>query len=249
MAARQDRFAKRTRRRAEDVLHRLAVRVYGAWMAFAWRTIRWDRQGLAPWEEALRGGSPFVLASWHGRLSMVPYVFDWRRLPFTVLAFEHPAARLVSHGLPRLGIEVVEVPKRGSRRPAVTAAIAAVRAGRCLGLTPDGPAGPAFEAKAGVIDIAALTGAPVVPISFSARPRIVARSWDRFVLPLPFGRGTIRMGAAIPVPKGMDPATRETVRARIEAALDALDAECDAAMGQRPIPRRRRAPASDQELT
>lgn len=235
----RERFGKRVRRKAEAGLHRLAVRLYGAWMALAWRTIRWEKLGIAPWEEALRAGSPFVMATWHGRLPMVPYVLDWHSLPFTVLAFEHPAARIVSHGLPRLGIEVIEIPKRGSRRPAVMAALAAVRNGRCLGLTPDGPAGPAFEAKPGVIDIAARTGAPVVPISFSVRPRIVAKSWDRFILPLPFSRGTIRMGAPIAIPSRMDATTREAIRARVEAALDSLDADCDAAMGYPPVPRDR----------
>lgn len=56
-------------------------------------------------------------------------------------------------------------------------------------ITADGPKGPARRIKDGTVQLAARTRALVVPISWkSSRAKVLEKSWDRFLVPLPFGR-------------------------------------------------------------
>jgi len=64
-------------------------------------------------------------------------------------------------------------------------------------ITPDGPRGPRFEFKPGALFVAQLSGVPIVPLAFAAKPAKVFRTWDRFVLPSPFARIVIAVGEPI----------------------------------------------------
>lgn len=61
-------------------------------------------------------------------------------------------------------------------------------------VTPDGPRGPRFKFKPGAIFAAQISGKPVVPMAFAARPAFVLKTWDKFVIPVPFGRVCIALG-------------------------------------------------------
>lgn len=61
-------------------------------------------------------------------------------------------------------------------------------------VTPDGPKGPRFKFKPGAIFAAQISGKPVVPMAFAAQPAFVLKTWDKFVIPVPFGRVYIALG-------------------------------------------------------
>src|SRR3546814_11680450 len=65
--------------------------------------------------------------------------------------------------------------------------------GTTVVITPDGPKGPRMRFKAGAVKAAQMTGAPLVALTGSARPRKRFGSWDRLCLPLPFARGIIHL--------------------------------------------------------
>ena len=68
-------------------------------------------------------------------------------------------------------------------------------------ITADGPRGPAREIKEGTILLARKTGAWVVPISwYGSQVKIFRKSWDRFMIPLPFS--CIRFAFGRPVKIG-----------------------------------------------
>ncbi len=72
-------------------------------------------------------------------------------------------------------------------------------------ITADGPRGPARQVKPGAVELARLSGACIVPVSwYGTRLRVLGRSWDRFLLPLPGGRIVLRYGEAVTVPRGAD---------------------------------------------
>jgi lysophospholipid acyltransferase (LPLAT)-like uncharacterized protein len=66
-----------------------------------------------------------------------------------------------------------------------------------LVVTPDGPKGPRHQLKDGVVQLARLTGRPVVPMAFVCSAGHRFRSWDRFLLPRPFGRGVYSFGEPV----------------------------------------------------
>ena len=61
-------------------------------------------------------------------------------------------------------------------------------------LTPDGPKGPRHELKNGVVQLARMSGRPVMPMAFVCNRGHRFKSWDRFLFPYPFGRGVYSFG-------------------------------------------------------
>ncbi len=61
-------------------------------------------------------------------------------------------------------------------------------------LSVDGPTGPIYKAKPGIIKLAEKTGYPIIPISFSAKRAFILKSWDRCMIPKPFSKITLIYG-------------------------------------------------------
>ena len=135
----------------------------------------------------------------------------------------------------RFGIGVVR--GSSSRQPARALREAArlCRRGSLLCITPDGPRGPRMRAAPGAVMTAELAHAVILPVAYGTTRRRILKSWDRFLLPLPFGRGVFIAGEAIEAPGRLDEAGREALRLRLEAALNAVTAEADRLTGHDPI--------------
>jgi hypothetical protein len=86
-----------------------------------------------------------------------------------------------------------------------------------LVITPDGPKGPRHQIKPGVVQLARLTGRPVIPMAFVCSRGHRFASWDRFLLPYPFSRGVYAFGEPVVYRKGED---AEGFRARLQHAMD-----------------------------
>ncbi|MDJ0948060.1 MAG: lysophospholipid acyltransferase family protein [Alphaproteobacteria bacterium] len=176
-------------------------------------------------------GEPFIGCFWHGR--MLAMRFSWpRRVPIDILISAHRDGRLIAATMRRFGVGTVI----GSSSRGGTAAIISMRnrlrQGVSIGITPDGPRGPRMRVAPGIIQLAALTGAAIVPASFSTTRARTLGSWDRFLLALPFGRGVYVFGEPIEVPPRPDKATLERLRRELEDRLNALTAEADRRCGQ-----------------
>jgi len=97
-----------------------------------------------------------------------------------------------------------------------------IEAGADAGITPDGPRGPKYQVADGVISLAQLTGAPIIPISYVLSRKIELNSWDSFMIPLPFGWATLRVGAPVSVSAAADAEEREHKRLELETILKSL---------------------------
>ena len=87
-----------------------------------------------------------------------------------------------------------------------------LEAGHPVGLAVDGPKGPYGEIHEGVWHLARNTGVPIVPLRAVCRRALVLDTWDRTVVPLPWGRTRVEAGA----PMRVDAATDiESSRARL----------------------------------
>jgi len=84
----------------------------------------------------------------------------------------------------------------------------------------DGPTGPIGVVKAGAIRLAHAAQATIVPVSVSARWALYFNSWDRFMLPLPFSRVTLRFGDPIRFASTNDPEAFEQQRVRLESMME-----------------------------
>jgi lysophospholipid acyltransferase (LPLAT)-like uncharacterized protein len=199
------------------------------YIGFAMRTTRWTLQGeahLAP----VVAGAPSVVAFWHERL---PLIFALERLArergmarrVHVLVSRHRDGRFIGAVLRAFDVPAVYGSSSKGGAASLRALLAVLARGEHVGLTPDGPRGPRRRAAAGVAQLAAMAGVPVLPCAAQTSRRIVLRSWDRMVLPLPFGRGVLVCAAPLAVPRQ---GWRESVPL-IEAALIAATEQADRA--------------------
>jgi len=115
------------------------------------------------------------------------------------------------------------------------AIVKSLKAGECAGFTPDGPRGPRMRVSAGLINAARLAQVPILPCTYAIARRRVLRSWDRFVLALPFSRGVFLWGEPIAVAADGDEAALERTRSKVEERLNALTREADLLCGTAPI--------------
>jgi len=105
-------------------------------------------------------------------------------------------------------------------------------------ITPDGPHGPAFVFKSGALLLSQLSGKPVVPIAYAASRAWMLRTWDRFVIPLPFARIVVAVGEPLTVPRVVKPEELERLQTEMARTLEELFVEAREALGRRKVPRK-----------
>ena len=98
---------------------------------------------------------------------------------------------------------------------------ALVKEGVSPAITPDGPRGPRFEFKQGAILLAQISGRPILPMAYAAT-RAWLIKWDKFVLPVPFSRIVIAVGASRYVPRAIDAAAIAQMQGELKAELKRL---------------------------
>ena len=185
----------------------------------------------------------FIIAFWHNRLAMMSFV-NYRPVEIRVLISAHRDGRLMSGVVKHLGIKTIagSTDQRRDGRDrgkggtsALREMVRSVKSGITVGISPDGPRGPRMRASEGVVVLAKLSGAAVVPVSVATSRQRILKSWDRFLFPLPFARGVFVSGAPIYVPRDGDGDAMEHARQRIERALNEVSDEADRLVGQPPI--------------
>ncbi len=110
---------------------------------------------------------------------------------------------------------------------AIQQMLKATKEGYDLIIVPDGPKGPRCRVQNGVIELAKLTGRPVVPISFGASRKKIFKTWDHFLLPYPFSKGVFVWGEPVCVDPDGDRAHLEEKRVLLEKRLNELTQEAD----------------------
>jgi lysophospholipid acyltransferase (LPLAT)-like uncharacterized protein len=150
-------------------------------------TLRTRRKGLENLASARQIKGNVIYAFWHGRLLPLSYLH--RNEGANVLVSTHQDGEYITRVIHGLGFET----SRGSSTRGGTAALrdlmATASRGVDLAITPDGPRGPRERCQPGVVFLARKLGLPVVPVGVCFRPSLRLKSWDRFMIPLPFAGG------------------------------------------------------------
>jgi lysophospholipid acyltransferase (LPLAT)-like uncharacterized protein len=173
-------------------------------------------------------GGPFILATWHSRLFLLSYMRIGDR-PLIALISGHRDGQLISKIARMFGIHTVVGSSTRGGSQAIRDLVRLSRGGHNLYITPDGPRGPAMKAQRGVVEIARLTGLPILPAAASTSSGGERNTWDRILVPYPFGRTVVRWGEPISVSKNSDV---EAVCGRLEIALTELQQRADSDCGR-----------------
>jgi len=185
-------------------------------------TVRLRHHGDERMREREREGRRFILAFWHRHLLFMPYSYRGSRI--SVLVSQSKDGELIARTVARLGID-------SSRGSSSRGGIAGMRSllrkaaeGWDIAFTPDGPRGPLREVQPGVILAAAATGLPILPVAIAASRAKLLRSWDRFMVPLPFSKVHFAYGEPLVVERRGD---MEAAAAELKQRLDGTEAEAE----------------------
>ncbi len=168
--------------------------------------------------------SRFIYAFWHQRQAF--FTVTHRGDAVSILISRSRDGDMIADTIRLCGVASVRGSSTRGASGAVRALMEALGSGLDVGITPDGPKGPAREVKDGVLFLARKLGLPILPITNAQSHKIVLRrAWDRFHIPLPFGRGAVVYGEPLFVGPDDDLAAKA---AELKSRLDAITLEAEA---------------------
>ena len=146
------------------------------------------------------------------------------------------------------GVLVFGTDSRGGGRALIDMAHV-IRRGTDAALAIDGPRGPAYRAKPGIIVLAKVSQRPIVPVVTTAKHYWQFQSWDRFRLPLPFTWTMVTGANPIHVPRNADGRVLETKRAELERTMLNLQKRIDEEVSPRVFHLPDRRPCNQVDCT
>ena len=219
---------------------RIASGAIAAYIRLVEATSRPEFIGREHADALLQSDKGFILAFWHSRLLMGPAIRGETQKPVFMLISTHRDGEIIANAVRGFGVELIrgsaadpkKPDKDKSGAPAVAEMIAALERGSIVGMTPDGPRGPAEIVKIGAVKLAAFSGAPILPAAYSASRGPRLKTWDRFLLAAPFSKLAFAARPPIHVERSADAAALEAARLSLENELTAAARIADATVGR-----------------
>jgi lysophospholipid acyltransferase (LPLAT)-like uncharacterized protein len=181
---------------------------------------RWRVEGHEILDRVHASGRFPVMAFWHGRI--LPSIYFFRHRDIVVITSDNFDGEWTAKIIHRFGYTTA----RGSTsRNAARAALRAKRRmeeGHAVGITVDGPRGPALVVQPGAVWLAKVTGNPIVPFHMEADPSWTTRSWDAGQIPRPFSRVAVVFGEPMRIPADATDDVLEEKSRQLGDALMAL---------------------------
>jgi lysophospholipid acyltransferase (LPLAT)-like uncharacterized protein len=214
------------------VIQSILSHLLAGWMSFCFATIRWTHENRAVAEQVWAEGGGVLCVFWHSRIGLSPACWPLDRAqPAKALISLSPDGQFIAKAVALQGFPAVrgssankdKVDRAKGGSQALRDGLKQLKIG-ALAITPDGPRGPARQMAEGLPLMAKLSRAPALFIGMSCHPAIRLDSWDRALLPLPFGRGAIVWDVAR-YPDGADVAD---VSAQWTQRLNAVEDRADA---------------------
>lgn len=144
---------------------------------------------------------PFILAFWHSQLMMVSFSWSYKK-KINILASGHSDGRFgakVGNFFKLNNIQTSNKNKNLSLRPVFQL----LKSRQYIGITPDGPRGPKEKVPEGIIKIAKSSNVPIIPLGYWSSRNFTLRSWDSFLITLPFSKCNFVWGEAVKIPKNL----------------------------------------------
>jgi len=187
----------------------------------SFKTINWSVH-----EKCRQDNQSFIYAFWHGRQFLL---LGWNKdKQLVVMTSLSKDGRLQDKILTRLGFYTVS---GSASRGAVRGLVGMIRGmsayhNACVAV--DGPRGPLYEVKPGIIYLASKTNSVIIPLTGRAKSRYVFnRAWDKYEFPMPFSQGVVILGDPIYVPAQLNPEIIEEKRQEVEKALHTITKKVD----------------------
>jgi lysophospholipid acyltransferase (LPLAT)-like uncharacterized protein len=207
-----------------SVLHKVSLAVVPrmiSWLMRAWfATCRIIEHDVHYRERCREHDNPVIATFWH--YAIVYNFYHMRKESGAAMVSASKDGEYIARLAPLFGF----APVRGSRNrkgmQAMKEMMKFVGEGRHAAIVADGSQGPPQVVQAGSILLASRTGAPILPMLWSASRYYAVNSWDRTVIPKPFSRIDFFYGEPLVIPKGLKADGIEEYRLQLEKSLGSL---------------------------
>lgn len=139
--------------------------------------------------------SKVIYASWHGHLLLLTsFCQHFHTCLLTDLSW---SAEIITRILEKLGYKVA---RGSSKRKGIRGLINmknAFRDGWSGGITVDGPKGPRYKSKEGILFLSKKFSYPIIPLTGAAEKKWILNTWCRFLIPKPFSKCYIAFGKPV----------------------------------------------------
>ena len=169
------------------------------------------------------GGSPVIVCFWHNRILGITFAFDRiypkKRNGVTVLTSPSKDGEILAQLVGAFDMKAVRGSSSRRGSSALLELVRLIRGGRDIAITPDGPRGPRYSLGPGIILLAQSTGVRIVPAHASFSRCVRMKTWDGFIIPLPFSKVSVTLDGALAIPGELTGEEFEEKRKNLEDLL------------------------------
>lgn len=209
----------------DKILLFIVPRVYVCILRLLSLTIRKKVMGAEYAQQFWDRGENIIVAFWHQRLLMMPFLPHQGK--FAMMISQHRDGEFIAQAVKRFNIDSIRGSTTRGGLLALRGMIRYYNSRGNLAITPDGPQGPKYIVQPGVIELARQTGAPILPVTYGASCKKLFKSWDNFILPLPFCEVVYIWGEPVFVPANADKEELERKRIILQERLLQITAQAD----------------------
>ena len=145
---------------------------------------------------------PFILAFWHSQLMMIG--FSWKKNKnVNILASGHSDGRFGAIVGKYFNLNNIRTSSKKNKSLSLKSIFKLLNDNNYIGITPDGPRGPKEIVSEGIIKIAKKSKVPIIPIGFWSSKNFKLKSWDSFLITLPFSKCSFVWNKPLEIPYNM----------------------------------------------
>lgn len=179
---------------------------------------------------------PAIFVFWHGRSMMLSPIIAMGGMRAYAVASQHRDGRIMAHLQRLFGLRPLYGSTSHGGLSVLRGGLRVLMDGRySMCISPDGPGGPSLRVQDGALYFSKMTGAPIIPVCFSASKAMFINRWDRYLIAKPFSKITCVVGEPVFVPRRATDAEFESVREALEKYMVDTVHKMDAEFGHQMV--------------
>lgn len=137
-----------------------------------------------------------IFTFWHNMLALSPAMFKGHRDVYALIS-PHLDGKILNDVIGKFSCKVIVGSSNKNPLGALRSIIEKLSQGANVIITPDGPKGPVYKINSGITEIAYKYNKKLIPIVSTTSRCFRLKSWDKLIIPLPFGMIKVIVGSPL----------------------------------------------------
>ncbi len=160
---------------------------------------------------------PAIFVFWHGRSMMLSPIIAVGGMRAYAVASKHHDGRIMAKLQRLFGLRPIYGSTSDGGLSVLRGGLHVLSDGRySMCISPDGPGGPSLRIQDGTMYFAKMSGAPIIPVCYSASRCWFMDNWDKYMVAKPFSRINCIVGEPVFVPRRASDEEFASIREKLE---------------------------------